>query len=319
MAPDTTLALGNFTFSRVEIPERIRFGGAQHLAIHELIGGTRIVDSMGRSDRALEWSGLFLSSDADIRARYIDGLRVSGNELILSWGQHRYLVIVREFEADYERFYQVPYRIVCEVIEDQTAPTSNAPSPAIDDAITADLTSAQVLIAGLGTGPLTPLIAALNTAVAAVVSFQGAAQSVLNSVLAPLGALQVAVSAAIAPLDVAIGAAGALGGLIVGAPLVQNVAALVVQTANIETLNTLYQVQGVLGRMQGNLICANASSRTIAVAGGTLFALAEQQYDDATAWTAIAKANGLTDPFIQGTQVLTIPPQSDNSGGVLSS
>jgi hypothetical protein len=36
-------------------------------------------------------------------------------------------------------------------------------------------------------------------------------------------------------------------------------------------------------------------------------------------WTGIAKANGLTDPFVQGLAVLSIPPLPDQQNGVLAS
>ncbi len=55
----------------------------------------------------------------------------------------------------------------------------------------------------------------------------------------------------------------------------------------------------------------------ITVAGGNLFAIAAQQYGDATAWLQIARANGLSDPFLSGLVTLTIPPYDRaQSGGV---
>jgi hypothetical protein len=58
----------------------------------------------------------------------------------------------------------------------------------------------------------------------------------------------------------------------------------------------------------------------VTVAGGNLFRVAAEQLGDATQWYRIARVNGLTDPFIQGTVTLTLPaplsPQQSN-GGVL--
>jgi nucleoid-associated protein YgaU len=56
----------------------------------------------------------------------------------------------------------------------------------------------------------------------------------------------------------------------------------------------------------------------VTTAGGNLFSIAGQQYGDATAWTGIAKANNLTDPFVQGTQTLNIPAKPDTAGGILN-
>ncbi len=45
----------------------------------------------------------------------------------------------------------------------------------------------------------------------------------------------------------------------------------------------------------------------ITIAGGNLFAIAAQQYGDATAWLQIARANGLSDPFLSGLVTLVDP------------
>jgi nucleoid-associated protein YgaU len=42
--------------------------------------------------------------------------------------------------------------------------------------------------------------------------------------------------------------------------------------------------------------------------GDDLYRLAAQYYSDASAWTLIAAANGLSDPLIQTSAALTIPP-----------
>ncbi len=46
---------------------------------------------------------------------------------------------------------------------------------------------------------------------------------------------------------------------------------------------------------------------TLTQVGGTLFGVAAQQYGDFTGWWLIAKANGLSDPWLSGVNVLTIP------------
>lgn len=58
-----------------------------------------------------------------------------------------------------------------------------------------------------------------------------------------------------------------------------------------------------------------------ATVGMDLFDLAAQLYGDITAWTLIARANGLTDPIIQTDQILTIPAYSaaEANDGILAS
>ncbi len=62
------------------------------------------------------------------------------------------------------------------------------------------------------------------------------------------------------------------------------------------------------------------TSRTVSP-GDDLYAIAAQIYGDATAWTLIARANGLTDPLIQTDSTLIIPayvaPQANS--GILAS
>ncbi len=102
MRPDTVLTLGDFEFAAYEIPEKISFGGSQHLTTHELIGGARVIDAMGRSDMPIAWSGVFDGENALERARYLDGLRIAGKSLKLTWSELSYQVIVAELERAYE-------------------------------------------------------------------------------------------------------------------------------------------------------------------------------------------------------------------------
>jgi nucleoid-associated protein YgaU len=62
------------------------------------------------------------------------------------------------------------------------------------------------------------------------------------------------------------------------------------------------------------------TNRTVSP-GDDLYSLAAEYYQDATAWTLIARANGLTDPLIQSDMVLSIPAYNANqvNGGILAS
>ena len=55
----------------------------------------------------------------------------------------------------------------------------------------------------------------------------------------------------------------------------------------------------------------------ITVSAADLFVIASQQYGDPTLWTAIAAANGLSDPWIPGTMTLTIPASPVSTDGIL--
>jgi len=84
--------------------------------------------------------------------------------------------------------------------------------------------------------------------------------------------------------------------------------AMNLQAQDLQILNNLYLMQSLLTNMQTNvyLISQGATGQTITVNYANLFQLAAQYYGDATLWTAIAEANGLTDPVVQATVSLTI-------------
>lgn len=313
---DTTLILGDVTFAGLEVPASIKFGGEQRLCVHELVGGARVIDAMGRADHPLEWGGWFLGADAVSRAQLLDSLRISGAVQTLAWDRFQYQVIVRSFAADFQRFYQVPYRISCEVVSDQTQPVTSPPSPPIDQAINSDASAAGVLAAAIGDSPLSAAISSMQSAIGAVTSFVTAPISQLNAIAQSVNAAATRVGALTVSVTAAIGTPVTFGGVTAGFGG-GSIAALTAQTANCLQLQNLQNMQGILGRISGNLNSVDNSPNTIAVAGGSLYQIAAEQYDDATAWTAIAKANDLTDPFVQGVQQLIIPPQSDQSGGIL--
>lgn len=315
--PETTLNLGQFQFGAMEIPGEIRFGGAQRLAVHELVGGARVIDAMGRSDRALEWSGLLLGNGAIDRARFLDGLRVAGQQLSLAWSAFSYQVVVREFEATYNKRYQLAYRIVCEVVADLTSPVTTPGATPIDQAISDDAAKAAVLVAVVADPTLTSKMGALSSAIAAVSKFASAAQSTINAVLQPLAAAHAQVTILIAATANVIGNVTTFGGVLPNNPLAQAAAKLTGQVASVTQASALYNLRNVLGRMGNNLGAVNAAPQTVATAGGNLFDIARKAYGDITGWTGIAKANKLTDPFISGSRVLTIPPAPDGANGVL--
>lgn len=142
---DITLALGDVTFQDFEVPESIGTGGAQALKVHKLVGGVRIVDSMGRDDAPLIWSGTFLGEDALTRSQALDALRIAGAQVTLTFSQFRYQVTVSEYKADIRREYWIPYSITCEVVEDQSQQTTQDSDPTVDDQVMSDTTTVQSL------------------------------------------------------------------------------------------------------------------------------------------------------------------------------
>lgn len=316
-ALDTIVALGDFEFAQAEVPGSIPFGGTQRTAVHQLVGGKRVIDAMGRSDRDLTWSGWFLGANALNRAQYLDGLRVAGKALTLTWSQFSYQVLIVDYVANFERFYKIPYTVTCQVIADNTKPITTAIKIPVDNQMVDDLSDANALSSQINDPGLSPLMASLTTAVNAVGSFANATASVIGSVLSPLAAVKTQIAVLRAPLDVTLGTAAGFGGIAPGISSFDSLTAFSGQIAANQQYTSLLQLNSLCGRMSNNMLAINESAHILSVAGGNLFSVAANEYGDAMAWTGIAKANGLTDPFIQGIQNLKIPPQADNQDGVL--
>ena len=95
------VVLGPVTFTDLETPEKIPFGGKQMLAVHKLPGGMRVIDSMGRDDMDIGWSGILEGPLATPRALQIDQLRIQGLPITLTWDVLSWTVVVSDFVADY--------------------------------------------------------------------------------------------------------------------------------------------------------------------------------------------------------------------------
>lgn len=313
----TLLTLGDITFAGLEVPESLPFGGDQSLTVHQLIGGDRVVDAMGRSDMPMDWSGHFMGTTALDRALYLNTQRVLGQPLVLTWSQMRFLVVIQKFEAHYELKNRIPYSISCIVVQDQATPTVTGLVPDIDDQMNGDMNTASGLGGLIGDGALSGLLGTLGTAISAVSTFANATQATLNSVLQPIAAVQTRVGILLASSINTAQNVTTLGGILPGASLPVSVSSMSSHVISFEQQPLLLNLQSVAGRMAGNLSGPSGNSRTVTVAGGNLFDMASQQYGDASSWTAIAKANGLTDPVLAGVQKLSIPSRPDTAGGVL--
>jgi hypothetical protein len=119
--PNTILTIGPVVLQRFEVPDQINIGGKQRLAVHQLTDGRRVIDSLGRDDSNISFRGIFSGSDATMRARLLDVLRVAGEPLPLTWDVFFYTVILSDFQASYERNAWIPYRITCTVLRDEAA------------------------------------------------------------------------------------------------------------------------------------------------------------------------------------------------------
>jgi len=310
MTQRITLTLGTFVFARYEIPEHINFGGEQRLGIHELVGGVRVIDSLGAVSAPIEWSGVFVGNSAIDRALYLDTMRKVGKPVQLKWGKFLYLVVIKSFTPEYRLFSRIPYRIVCEVVRDLTSPVKNYTDPSKDQLMAEDLNKANGLAGSIGDGTLLGLMATLNSAISGVSSFAKATTSTLNSVLGPIAAVRRQVAILTQATNGVIRNVTTLGGIAPNNPIAQQVANLTQQINATTNSAKLLNLDRTLGRMSTNIGTINGGQKTVTQAGGNLFSVASTQYGSAAKWEPIAKANGLTDPMLTGVNKLTIPPNN---------
>ena len=113
------MLLGPGLLQDFEVPSHILWGGGQRLFVHQMPGGARVIDSLGRNDAPITWRGIFSGSDAILRARAIDLMRSGGGVWPLAWSSFVYSVVISEFIVDYTRNDWLPYVITCSVLRDE--------------------------------------------------------------------------------------------------------------------------------------------------------------------------------------------------------
>jgi nucleoid-associated protein YgaU len=170
----------------------------------------------------------------------------------------------------------------------------------------------------IGDGKLTGLIGNVQSAVDKVANFATATQEAIQGVLAPIVAVQNQVGSLMASAESIMSSVGSIGGVLPGlAPSVLT-RGLVAQVSAFGQASDLFELGSSMGRMAKNLTTIGSAGAEVVVAGGDLMRLASATYGDASEWSTIAQANGLTDPKFAGLRRLLIPPSARGSGGVLS-
>lgn len=283
LAPDFSIALGGVTFKDDEIPSTISFGGTQKGGVHQLPGGVRVIDTMSADDTDIPFEGMFFGADAFVRARKIDVFRKSGQQLAFKYYKLNYLVVVWEFKADFERYYQIPYRITLKIVSDLSAPAQLPAANSVFDLLNSDM--AHVLEVGLALGmgivsslpspvassnginiqpnvitappvgdalDLTTLAADLTVVradVSAIVTIEGVQPASIAQLVAALQLASTECGSLMSESDVTLGGASTPGGIVAGAPDPDAFLAYV----DINTQAALIVDQGAyLSRMQAN-------------------------------------------------------------------
>ena len=138
------ITLGSFDFQQFEVPEKVRFGGRQSLAIHKLPGGSRVIDIMGRDDSEITWTGTFSGANAGNRSRQLDAMRVAGLELALTWDAFCYSVIISRLDLEFRSAWWIPFKITCVVVSDGSSSPLDALLLDLPASVFSDLASASI-------------------------------------------------------------------------------------------------------------------------------------------------------------------------------
>ena len=210
----STLVIGGISLSDWEIPERINFGGRQHAVIHKLIGGTRVIDAMGPDPTDVTWSGRFRGPSATTRAQALDAMRAAGAEVPLFYLSTFVTVVITEFRADAERFYEVPYTITCTVVSDTINDALGPIVPGLDSIVSTALSVAAAFSAGDSDSSqqsTAAAVAAVQTAVVATGTLQGAPLPALASLHGVVNTQSAALAGIAGGLDLALGSNVGIG------------------------------------------------------------------------------------------------------------
>jgi hypothetical protein len=145
MATDQ-LVLGNIIFDEWSTPERMPFGGSQQLAVHRLPGGNRVVDTLGPDEEDIHFTGTMYANNAYGVADALDGLRISGAAVDLTFAGRFYSVIVRECHVDIRRFPQLmSYHVLCLVVQNNMAGPLGAITSTVSSLVVADMATMMSL------------------------------------------------------------------------------------------------------------------------------------------------------------------------------
>jgi hypothetical protein len=141
--PTDLLVLGGFVFDEWSTPETIPFGGKQALKIHKLPGGERVFDLLGPDEDAIKWSGRFWREDAPAMVAALNGMRISGAPVSLSFAGNSYSVVVEDFKPRVIRYPQhYEYSISCEVVKNSSLGSLSASPTTFSSLVSADMASA---------------------------------------------------------------------------------------------------------------------------------------------------------------------------------
>lgn len=313
----TTLQLGDITFADFEVPDSLRGGGSHQFREHRLQGGKLVLDAMGRVEKPLTWAGRFRGPNAQDRCQALDRMRIAGRKHKLTFGAFAFTVVIDDFSWDFRATVEIPYDISCRVVTNDAQPGASRSSAGLGQMIGGDVGAFSGIAGRLGIPQLQAQAGGISGIVSSVRNFATASRDTLNRVVAPIRAAQDTVTDLLEATEETLGSFTQLAGVIPGVDPVDMAGRLRATVAAAADASELMNAGHILGRIEVNLTNIGQSGAQVLTAGGDLYRMAADAYDDPTAWDTIARANGLTDPVLDGLQQITVPPAPTSTGGVL--
>lgn len=306
----TRVVLGDFEFLDFEVPERIAIPGRQKTVLHQMIGGKRTIDVLGIEYDPLSWSGIITGSQSGDRVSALERMRDAGEQLTLTLDNYSFTVVITSFTPVYEFIYRRPFTIEVAIVSNNASPLKvDALTGALQGLIDSDIGKSLGLADIIDVDSVTSAVTTVQSAVKEVTDFAHATVEQVQSVVRPIVAAQVMIQQQIGQLESAANDITTLGGLVPGNPISKTISNLLSQADQSTKIPALYNLQGVLGRLNKNVNSGQTADgvRSVTLSGGNLYQVASDQYGDASLWSSIASANNLTDPQLTGINTLTIP------------
>lgn len=189
--------LGEILLNGAEVPQVVNGGGEQLMKVHQLIGGNRVIDTLGRSDTDIKVSGLFRGIISMERLQYLDYLRINGQQVSFTYSIYNYLVVVKSLQWRLKMVYQFEYDMTLTVVQDLNQPVSFAVPDSFSDIIETAYENALDLATLIKAGGVIASLGELGLALQAAANLD----ALTNSEVANISA---AIANSIASVDSAI-------------------------------------------------------------------------------------------------------------------
>lgn len=295
----TPLSLGSVTFYDVEHPDELPLDFKQLTVVHELIGGGRVIQSLGIQPQEFRWSGYLFEDAVETRVKELAGLCAAGYSIPFTFAQYKFDVIITEFKPTFYSVNYAKYEIAVQIVADNSGLFTQAAIPSVDKQTNQLLTNANVHAWDLAKVDPVFVPDSINTAdiqikIQGVQSIASASQSQLAPILTEVQNAATLMNNYLTPLL-------ALSG----------------SQATYSVFQKISKAQKILNAL--NLVASNLQNGqsvvTVQAIGADLMQLASLYYGDPSLYTVIKEANNLTSFRLPSGSMTTlkIPPVPSSS------